>query len=42
MKRNIRNSAKGIVIKDGKLLVTKIKDKDDVFYIMPGGGQKVG
>lgn len=40
--RRIRNSAKAIIIKDGKLLVTKIKDGDDVFYIMPGGGQEVG
>ena len=24
------------------MLVTKIKDQDDVFYIMPGGGQESG
>lgn len=40
MKRKIRNSAKALIIKDGKMLATKIKDKDDVFYIMPGGGQE--
>lgn len=42
MKRLIRNSAKGIVIMNDCLLATKIKDGDDVFYIMPGGGQDVG
>ena len=42
MERKIRNSAKALIIKDGKMLATKIKDKDDVFYIMPGGGQESG
>lgn len=39
MERRIRNSAKALIIKDGKMLVSKINDKGDVFYIMPGGGQ---
>ncbi len=40
MERRIRNSAKALIIKDGKMLATKIKDNGDIFYIMPGGGQE--
>lgn len=40
--RRIRNSAKALIIKDGKMLATKIDDNGDVFYIMPGGGQEAG
>ncbi|MBU3113655.1 NUDIX domain-containing protein [Clostridium lacusfryxellense] len=39
MERKIRNSAKALIIKDGKMLVSIINDKGNVFYIMPGGGQ---
>lgn len=39
MSRNIRNSAKVLVIKDGKMLAIKLKDSDGEWYIMPGGGQ---
>ena len=39
MSRPIRNSAKALVIKDGKMLAIKLKDGDDEWYIMPGGGQ---
>lgn len=39
MERKIRNSAKALIIKDGKMLASKINDNGDVFYIMPGGGQ---
>ena len=42
MERRIRNSAKALIIKDGKMLATKINDKGDIFYIMPGGGQESG
>ena len=41
MERKIRNSAKALIIKDGKMLASKINDKGDVFYIMPGGGQDI-
>ena len=34
----IRNSAKAVIIKNGKLLVTKNKDDWGVFYLLPGGG----
>lgn len=40
MERRIRNSGKALIIKDGKLLVSKINDNGDIFYIMPGGGQE--
>lgn len=40
MDRKIRNSAKALIIKDGKMLAAKISDKGDIFYIMPGGGQE--
>lgn len=37
--RHIRNSAKALIIKDGKILAVKLDDNGDIFYIMPGGGQ---
>jgi 8-oxo-dGTP diphosphatase len=40
MERKIRNSAKALIIKNGKMLAIKINDKGDIFYIMPGGGQE--
>lgn len=40
MSREIRNSAKALIIKDGKMLAIKIRDSDGDFYIMPGGGQE--
>ncbi|RXZ80394.1 NUDIX domain-containing protein [Paenibacillaceae bacterium] len=42
MKRQTRNSAKALVIKDGKMLAVKLNDDGDIFYIMPGGGQHSG
>ena len=35
MNRPIRNSAKALIIKDGKMLTIKLNDNGDVFYIMP-------
>lgn len=40
MERIIRNSAKALIIKDGKMLAIKIKDENEEWYIMPGGGQE--
>lgn len=40
MERKIRNSGKALIIKDGKMLASKINDNGDIFYIMPGGGQE--
>jgi len=42
LERRIRNSAKAVIFRDGKMLASKIKDKEEVFYIMPGGGQESG
>ena len=39
MDRPIRNAAKALIIKDDKMLAVKIKDKNEEWYIMPGGGQ---
>ena len=39
MSREIRTSAKAVVIKDGKLLAIKLNDGNEEFYILPGGGQ---
>ncbi|WP_211231311.1 NUDIX domain-containing protein [Halonatronum saccharophilum] len=36
---SIRNSAKAIIIKNGKVLLTKNKSQLEVFYLLPGGGQ---
>lgn len=39
---SIRNSAKAIIIKDSKLLLTKNIDEEGYFYLFPGGGQNHG
>lgn len=36
----IRNSAKAVIIQDGKLLCTKNEDQFGIFYLLPGGGQE--
>lgn len=41
MERMVRNAAKALIIKDGKMLAIKLKDEQDEWYIMPGGGQDV-
>lgn len=40
MERQIRNAAKALIIKDGKMLAIKITDGNEEWYIMPGGGQE--
>ena len=40
MKREIRNSAKALVIRDGKMAAIKIRDAGEEWYIMPGGGME--
>ena len=40
MERVIRNAAKALIIKDGKMLAVKISDEREEWYIMPGGGQE--
>lgn len=39
MKRAIRNSAKALIIKDGKMAAIKVRDAGEEWFIMPGGGQ---
>ena len=38
----IRNSAKAVIIKDGRLLLTKNTDDFGSFYLLPGGGVEPG
>lgn len=40
MEREIRNSAKALTIRDGKMAAIKIRDGGEEWYIMPGGGQE--
>lgn len=39
---NIRNSAKAIIIQEGRILLTQNKDNNGYFYLLPGGGQHPG
>lgn len=39
MSRQIRTSAKAVVIQHGKLLAIKVNDGKEEWYILPGGGQ---
>jgi len=39
MQRPIRNSAKALIIQNGKMLAVKIRDGNEEWYILPGGGQ---
>ncbi len=38
----IRSAARAVIICNGCLLATKMKDKRGVYYILPGGGQQAG
>ena len=42
MNRPIRNSAKALIIRDGKMAAIRISDGGEEWYIMPGGGQESG
>ena len=39
MLRQIRTSAKAVIIQNGKLLAIKLNDGKEEWYILPGGGQ---
>ena len=39
MSRQIRTSAKAVIIRNGKLLAIKVNDGKEEWYILPGGGQ---
>lgn len=38
----IRNSAKAIIVRDGKVLLTTNRDAEGSYYLFPGGGQELG
>ncbi|PKQ87940.1 NUDIX hydrolase [Paenibacillus sp. BGI2013] len=38
----IRNSAKAIIVQDGRLLVIRLEDQYGTAYVFPGGGQEKG
>ena len=38
----IRNSAKAVIVKEGKLLAVKMHENGGTYYILPGGGQELG
>lgn len=40
MNRTVRNAAKALIIHEGKMLAVKIREGDESWYIMPGGGQE--
>ncbi len=40
MSRQIRTSAKAVIIRDGKLFAIKLNDGKEEWYILPGGGQE--
>lgn len=40
--RQVRTSAKALVIKGGRMLAIRMRDADGEFFIMPGGGQRAG
>ncbi|WP_145147816.1 NUDIX domain-containing protein [Paenibacillus xylanexedens] len=42
MERKIRNSAKALIIKDGRILAIRQEDNGDVIYLLPGGSQNAG
>ena len=42
MDRSIRPSAKALIIRDGKMLAIRLRDGEETFHIMPGGGQQPG
>ena len=42
MERPIRISAKGLVIVGGKMAAIKLRDANEEWYIMPGGGLESG
>lgn len=41
MKR-VRNAARALILRDGRLLAVKMRDRDGCFYVLPGGGQEHG
>lgn len=44
LSRNVRSASRALIIHDGKLLAIKMKRprEDEIFFILPGGGQRHG
>lgn len=42
MSSPIRTAVRAVIINEGRLLTVKLKDRDGVFYLLPGGGQNPG
>ncbi len=42
MQHRVRTAAKGIIVRDGELLVTVNHDQQGLYYLLPGGGQRPG
>ncbi len=40
--KHIRSAARAVIICNGSLLATKMRDQRGVYYILPGGGQQPG
>jgi 8-oxo-dGTP pyrophosphatase MutT (NUDIX family) len=40
--RKVRVSAKAIIIRNGRLLLMRARDRAGVYYLLPGGGQRSG
>jgi len=40
--RPIRSAARALILTEGRLLVSKMRDERGVFYVLPGGGQNPG
>lgn len=40
--KSIRNSAKAVIIRDGRLLVIELRDESGPWFQLPGGGQVPG
>ncbi|MED4072856.1 hypothetical protein [Priestia endophytica] len=38
----LKNSAKAILIHNGKLLVTTYKEGEEIYHLLPGEGQRIG
>ena len=40
--RPIRNSVKALILENGKVLAIEKQHEDEIYYILPGGGQEPG
>ncbi len=38
----VRTAARAVVVQDGRLLAITMRDREGIFYILPGGGQRHG